>query len=173
METQRVTFPLYNLCCGGGGSLVVERALQQLRGVQRAYVNPATEMVYVEYDPAATGPAHLRETLQHAGFGPPANESSPPSPVVPTQAPARLDVRRMALTGGCLLALLLVLCVAADRLFPGVSQMGPLWTLVLIGYDWTELWTLPLGLVQAFLYGALGAGALALFYNAAPARAAH
>lgn len=48
MKTQRITFPIEDLSCGG--SLQVERALTRLPGVVYASVNPATEIVCVEYD---------------------------------------------------------------------------------------------------------------------------
>ncbi|MDE3074307.1 MAG: heavy-metal-associated domain-containing protein [Chloroflexota bacterium] len=67
-ETVRVTLPVYGLSCGGGGALTAERALIRLAGVLRAYVNPATEMAYVEYDPAVCDVAALQNTLQSRGF---------------------------------------------------------------------------------------------------------
>jgi copper chaperone CopZ len=48
--------------------LTVERALTRLRGVRRAYVNPATETAYVEYDPAVVVPEDLVEVIQRSGF---------------------------------------------------------------------------------------------------------
>jgi hypothetical protein len=51
--------PIYGLACGGGGALTIERVLQRVAGVRLAYVNPATEMAYVEYDPALCGPGNL------------------------------------------------------------------------------------------------------------------
>jgi Cu+-exporting ATPase len=54
--------------CGGGGSLSVERALARLAGVRRAYVNPAIETAYVEYDPAMVGETELVAAVERAGF---------------------------------------------------------------------------------------------------------
>ena len=73
MDTTRTTLPLYDLGCGGGGTLTIERALTRLPGVRRAYVNPLTEMAYVEFDPARTTPEDLRKTIEQIGFrvGPP------------------------------------------------------------------------------------------------------
>ena len=56
MKNERVTLPIYNLGCGGGGSLTIERALTKAPGVTQAYVNPATEMAYVVYNPALAQP---------------------------------------------------------------------------------------------------------------------
>ena len=68
MATQRITLPIDNLGCGGGGALTVERALAREPGVVRVYVNPATEMAYIEFDPAATGPQHFIDVVTRVGF---------------------------------------------------------------------------------------------------------
>lgn len=69
MSTERMTLAIYGLGCGGGGALTVERALARLKGVRSAYVNTATEIAYVEYDPAAVQTADLVRTVEEAGFG--------------------------------------------------------------------------------------------------------
>jgi copper chaperone CopZ len=68
MSTERVTLAIYGLSCGGGGALTVERALARLKGVRSAYVNPATEVAYVEYDPAIADAADLVRAVANAGF---------------------------------------------------------------------------------------------------------
>lgn len=68
MSTQRITFPIYDLSCGGGGSLIVERALAKVSGVAHVYVNPATEMAYIEYDPTQATIDRLIGAIEHAGF---------------------------------------------------------------------------------------------------------
>ena len=67
-KTRRITLPLYGLACGGGGALTAERALAKVPGVDRTYVNPLTEMAYVEYDPAITQPAQLIAALEGVGL---------------------------------------------------------------------------------------------------------
>lgn len=68
MKTQRVTVFIYELGCGGGGALIVERALAKVPGVVQVYVNPATETAYVEYDPAVTGVEGLIAAVENVGF---------------------------------------------------------------------------------------------------------
>ena len=68
MKNQRITLPIDDLSCGGGGVLTVERALARTPGVVYVYVNPATEMAYVEYDPALADPNCLIQAVQNAGF---------------------------------------------------------------------------------------------------------
>ena len=68
MATQRVTLEIFGFGCGGGGALIVERALARVRGVVRAYVNPATETAYVEFDPEVVGSDQLHAAVEHAGF---------------------------------------------------------------------------------------------------------
>ena len=66
MATERITMPITDLSCGS--ALILERVLARAPGVRRAYVNPATEMAYVEYDPEKTDPRQLIDVVEHAGF---------------------------------------------------------------------------------------------------------
>lgn len=68
MGIVRLTMAIYRLSCGGGGALTVERVLAKLPGVSRVYVNPATEMAYVEYDPARLSWEQLAAAVERAGF---------------------------------------------------------------------------------------------------------
>ena len=43
----RLTLPIVELLCGD--ALALERRLRRLPGVVQVYVNPATEMAYIEY----------------------------------------------------------------------------------------------------------------------------
>lgn len=66
MKTQRITIPIYDLSCNG--VLIVEHALAQTTGVLHVYINSATEMIYIVYDPAQSDPDHLVEAVEHVGF---------------------------------------------------------------------------------------------------------
>jgi len=68
MNKERVTIAVQGLGCGGAGALTAERALARLKGVSSAYVNPATEMAYVEYDSSITCPRDLVQAVEGAGL---------------------------------------------------------------------------------------------------------
>ena len=69
-SNQRLTFEFNGLTCGGGGALTVERALAHLPGIIRAYVNPLTEMAYVEIDPNVASEEQLIATVTELGLRP-------------------------------------------------------------------------------------------------------
>ena len=64
----RLTFPIVGLGCGGEGASTVERALERTPGVVRAYVNPATEMAYVEFDPVRTDQNAFERVISSLGY---------------------------------------------------------------------------------------------------------
>lgn len=69
MNTPReLWIPIYGLGCGGGGAETIERELARTPGVLRVYVNPATETVYVGYDPARTDAWRLARVIEQAGY---------------------------------------------------------------------------------------------------------
>ncbi len=47
----------------------MEKALAGTLGVLKAYVNPATEMAYLEYDPSTISPEEMAAVVRAAGFG--------------------------------------------------------------------------------------------------------
>ncbi len=67
-EVTRITLPIYGLTCQGSGSIVIEQALLQVTGVRNAYVNPVTEMAYVEFDPSRCNPEQLAAVIEQSGF---------------------------------------------------------------------------------------------------------
>ena len=60
--------PIYGLGCGGSEARTIERELVATDGVLRAYVNPATEIAYVDFDPAETDPLALAKAIEKAGY---------------------------------------------------------------------------------------------------------
>lgn len=70
MPSERVTLMIHDLGCRGGSALDCERALGRLVGVMRAYVSPATEVAYVEFDPSRVCAADLVRAVKEAGFTP-------------------------------------------------------------------------------------------------------
>jgi copper chaperone CopZ len=69
MDIKRVIrIPVYDLGCGGSGATTIERELAATHGVQRVYVNPATETAYVDYDPAETDAWVLARAIERAGY---------------------------------------------------------------------------------------------------------
>lgn len=169
MKPQRVTVPIYNLGCGGSGSLVVERALTRLPGVRYVYLNPATEMAYIEFDPEQCAAAQLEAVIAAEGFGPP--KVQPPAVALTVAAPRlTLDPRRLALASGLVVAALFALCLLGDLLFPTWLQMERFWETLLVGVRWGTPWTLLLGLGETLLYGAVVGWAVATLYNRLPSR---
>jgi copper chaperone CopZ len=70
--TRTVRIRVKNLGCGEAN--VLEGELAEISGVLRAYVNPASETAYFEYDPRRTDPGALLRAVRRAGYraGPPA-----------------------------------------------------------------------------------------------------
>lgn len=66
-----MAIPLYNLGCGGGRASVAEHMLAREPGVVSVYANPATEALYIKYDPRLTSRAVLVEAIEQLGFGRP------------------------------------------------------------------------------------------------------
>lgn len=66
MNAKHLTIGIVGLTCGSASA--VERSLAHVPGVRRAYVNPLTEMAYVEYDPERTDLDQMVAAVEHAGF---------------------------------------------------------------------------------------------------------
>lgn len=66
----QIRIPVYDLGCGGAGATTIERRLAATDGVLRAYVNPASEIAYVDYDPAEVDPTRLVRAIECAGYRP-------------------------------------------------------------------------------------------------------
>ena len=61
------TFPVLEMSCAAC-AVSVESMLKETAGVQDAGVNYANQSAWVEYDPAATNPEVLRQTVQSIGY---------------------------------------------------------------------------------------------------------
>jgi len=71
METKRkVRIPVFGLGCGGSGASTIERELVATNGVLRAYVNPATETAYIDYDAGEIDSWALARAVERAGYRP-------------------------------------------------------------------------------------------------------
>ena len=172
MTHERLTLPIYNLGCGGDGALAVERALTQVSGVAQAYVNPLTEMAYVVYDPTLANAEHLRGVIDRMGYGAPRAEMRQKrQPTNTAPVAKRRQVRRLAIRAGLWLAAIYAFCIIADLLFAGRFQTYRFWEMLLIGVRWSAPWTLLLGLVEVFLFGALAGWAFTLVRHVGPAPA--
>jgi len=82
-ESRRATLPVVGLG-RGADPLLFEHALERVPGVAHAYVNAATEMAYVQFDP-------LRTTLDDLQM---AIESAAHRTVRKTSLPSSLDTQR-------------------------------------------------------------------------------
>jgi copper chaperone CopZ len=68
MERSRASLEIIGLGGGGGGSLAIERELRRIPGVLWAYVNPLTEMAYVEYTPEIVHLPEIARTVEGLGY---------------------------------------------------------------------------------------------------------
>lgn len=70
MTTRHVSIPVFGFACGGGGALTVERVLARLPGAVSVYVNPATELAEVDFDPDQVTVEELCKGIRRCGFRP-------------------------------------------------------------------------------------------------------
>lgn len=68
MTRKTTTVMLANAECAGGSARTVERVLREVPGVLRAYVNPATEAAYVEFDADRCSEADLEGAVESLGI---------------------------------------------------------------------------------------------------------
>lgn len=65
---RHATLPIRELGCAAAAP-AIEQALRDVPGVTVVYVNPVTEMAYVQFDAEQCGEPELRATLERAGYG--------------------------------------------------------------------------------------------------------
>jgi P-type Cu+ transporter len=66
MTRARCVIPLGNVA--GCESRTVEKVIERVPGVADAYVNPAIDQAYIDYDPARTDPPTLARAIERAGY---------------------------------------------------------------------------------------------------------
>ena len=64
---RQIRIPVDDFGCAGSAPSI-ERQLAKTSGVFDVYANPATEHVYVNYDPAQVSPDELVRELNRAGY---------------------------------------------------------------------------------------------------------
>lgn len=162
MTTQHTTVPLQSLGCASGGRAAVERALLGIPGVVRAYVNPVTEMAYVEFDPALSNAQVIGAVIRQTGCA----ETRPlPPPTMPRSGRSGVDTARVAFATGVWLAAGFAACAILRAVFPGADGAFQLWTMVLPGVQTLRWWELVLGLAESLTLGLISGWAFALIYN--------
>lgn len=164
MPTARTTIPLLPLGCGGSGRTLIERALLAVPGVLQAYVNPVTEMAYVEYDPTQCAQTQILAAVARTGFelSEPALEPAPRA----RQGHTRPQTRGFALTAGILLAGAFALSTLPPLLAPPLRNgHRVLWTVLLPGLDLSRWLSFPIGLAVTFTYGLAGGWLVAALYG--------
>ena len=68
MTRKTTTVMLENAECAAGSAHTIEKALLSVPGVSRAYVNPATEAAYVEYDADRCTEGDLNSAVESVGI---------------------------------------------------------------------------------------------------------
>lgn len=163
MTTQHTTVPLQSLGCASGGRAAIERALLDIPGVLRAYVNPVTEMAYVEFDPALSDAQVIGAVIRQTGYA--EMRPVPPPTVHPSGERSDVDTARVALATGVWLAAAFAACAIVRAVLPAADGAFRLWTLVLPGVQTLRWWELVLGLAESFASGLIGGWVFALIYN--------
>lgn len=175
----RTTLPLESPGCLGQRARDIELALRRVPGVTRAHVNPATEMVYVEYDRAQCDERCLRQTIADVASTDRANAGQAPSGQARTDTASRRVTPRGATTVGdgirdagkrgawrrqaAWLAPLVGMGTAGTMAVVGASAVlfpqttvGRAWELLVVGVDATNVVGFSIGIAEGFIGGWLG-----------------
>ena len=163
MRTQHTTVPLQSMGCASGGRAAIEQALLDIPGVLRAYVNPVTEMAYVEFDPALSDAQVIGAAIRQTGYA--EMRPVPPPPVHPSGGRSDADTARVALATGVWFAAGFAASAIVGAVLPAAEGAFRLWTLVLPGVQTLRWWELLLGLAESLTLGLIAGWAFALIYN--------
>ncbi len=68
-DNRQLEISIIGLNCSSSDSLIVEKIIRKQAGVLKVYVNPVTEICYIEYDPVVTSEKQLQAIVKGAGFG--------------------------------------------------------------------------------------------------------
>ncbi|GIV80277.1 MAG: hypothetical protein KatS3mg050_4671 [Litorilinea sp.] len=69
--SKHLVLPVYQLGCSASDALVLERRLARVAGIRQVYVNPVTEVAYIDYDPTQIDPGQIQAAIDRAGYGRP------------------------------------------------------------------------------------------------------
>lgn len=168
MMLKHAALPVPDLGCTGATG-TIEGVLRRIPGVTRVYVNPITEMAYVEYDQERCNERELAGVLTHAGYGDmdtrPASQR--PAPASPAPAPWTA-----ALWSGVGFALSFLLGILSSGPGERPTLLLRAWDAVIIGFDPTAGLAVWLGLGAAFVYGGLAGWLVTAVYRALRTRGA-
>lgn len=133
----RLTIPIEGMSCASCVA-TIEQGLSALPGVAKASVNLATEQATVEYVPALTGPAAIRDAILDLGYKPvlqAAEEQARPDASSPTMDDRKQEAYR-ELKRRCLFAVLLaapvMLLGMSEHLGLPLSRSASLWLQLLL-----------------------------------------
>ena len=93
MATQRLDLPIGGMHCAGCAGRI-EKALQELAGVQQAQVNLATEKATVHFDPAALDRPAVTRRIEAVGYSVP--DADPDDPIDPERLARTAEIRDLS-----------------------------------------------------------------------------
>jgi P-type Cu+ transporter len=128
-STQSLTIPIEGMSCASCVAKI-EQGLQAMPGVLRASVNLATEKATVDYQPGATNPKAIQETIRSLGYQPLVTAAQK------TDAPGDREDTARALLVQCAVAAALTVPIMilgmAEHLGIPISQAASFWAQLLL-----------------------------------------
>jgi len=129
LSPQHLVIPIEGMSCASCVARI-EQGLQAVPGVLRASVNLATEQATVDYQPAATNPGAIEDTIRSLGY----------TPLMPAAKKAGAPVERedtartllLQFLGAAALTLPVMVLGMAEHLDIAISQAASLWAQLLL-----------------------------------------